>query len=87
MAAVICGGSGGAIEAQTTLTTINTKGDFKIHTNVILPKPCKAPVVIIREHFDGNIGGWLAPQGSERSLALTHRMRLSAHPMLELARL
>ena len=63
VASVICGGSGGAIQAQTDLVPITSKGNAKISATVTLPKPCKAPVVIIREFFDNKIGGWLATIG------------------------
>jgi hypothetical protein len=60
---LVCGGSGGAIAAQTALVTINTKGDAKIHETLTLPKPCIGPVVLVREFFNNQLGGWLAATG------------------------
>src|SRR5437867_2954892 len=61
VASVVCSGGGGAgVAAQTELVPLSKSGDAKIRATVTLPKGCIAPIVIIREFYDGKIGGWLA---------------------------
>jgi hypothetical protein len=38
-------------------------GDAKVHTKVNLLSGCIAPIVMLRERYQGNIGGWLAGTG------------------------
>lgn len=63
VAAVICGGSGGTIAAQTAGVPLSQAGDAKISASITLPARCVAPVIVVREIFDGAVGGWLAATG------------------------
>jgi hypothetical protein len=63
-AAVICNGpSGPAVAAQTDAMPLSKKGDAKIKAKVSLPNGCVGPVIVLRERYEGQIGGWLAATG------------------------
>jgi len=63
-AAVICSGpNGAAVAAQTDVVPLAKNGDAKINAKVSLPNGCIAPVVVLRERYEGKIGGWLAGTG------------------------
>jgi hypothetical protein len=63
-AAVICHGPGGAaVAAQTEPVPLSEKGDAKVEATVSLPGGCIGPIVILRERYEGKIGGWLAATG------------------------
>ena len=63
-AAVICNGpSGPAVAAQAEPTPLSKAGDAKIKVKLDLPNGCIAPVVVLRERYEGKIGGWLAGTG------------------------
>jgi hypothetical protein len=63
-AAVICQGPGGpAVAAQTDAMPLSKTGDVKIKTTVSLPNGCVGPIVVLRERYEGKIGGWLAGTG------------------------
>jgi hypothetical protein len=63
-AAVICSGPGGAaVAAQTDVVPLSQAGDAKVDAKVSLPNGCVAPVVVLRERYEGKIGGWLAGTG------------------------
>jgi hypothetical protein len=59
-AAVVCSGKGGSVAAQTDPATLSKNGDVRIDTTVSVPKTCADPIVLIRERYEGKIGGWLA---------------------------
>jgi hypothetical protein len=59
-AAVVCSGKTGSVAAQTEPVTLSQKGDVRIETTVSVPKSCADPIVLIRERYEGKIGGWLA---------------------------
>ena len=61
--AVICGGTNAAVAAQTEPVALSPKGDAQIESKLTLPQHCFAPVVIVRERYEGKIGGWLAATG------------------------
>lgn len=62
--AVICTGpSGAAVVAQTDPVPLSKAGDVHIRTKVGLPQNCVAPVIALRERYEGKIGGWLAATG------------------------
>ncbi len=64
VASLVCTGGGSArVAAQTDLVPLSKSGDAKIQATLTLPKTCIAPIVIIREFYDGKIGGWLAATG------------------------
>ncbi len=63
-AAVICQGPGGpAVAAQTEAMPLSKTGDVKIKATVSLPHGCVGPVIVLRERYEGKIGGWLAGTG------------------------
>ena len=60
-AAVICSGpSGAAVAAQTDAVPLSKKGNAKVATKVSLPNGCEKPVIVLRERYEGKIGGWFA---------------------------
>ena len=63
-AAVICNNSSGAtVAAQTEAMPLSKSGDARINAKVDLAAGCTAPVIVLRERYEGNIGGWLAGTG------------------------
>jgi hypothetical protein len=63
-AAVICHGPAGAmVAAQTQAMPLSQKGDAKVDARVSLPNGCVGPVIVLRERYEGKIGGWLAGTG------------------------
>jgi hypothetical protein len=58
--AVVCGGT---VAAQTEPVELNKTGDAHIATTVTLPKSCTSPTILVRERYEGKIGGWLAASG------------------------
>ncbi len=63
-AAVICQGPGGpAVAAQTEAMPLSKTGDVKIKATVSLPNGCVGPIIVLRERYEGKIGGWLAGTG------------------------
>jgi hypothetical protein len=61
---VICSGpSGAAVAAQTDAMPLNKKGDAKVEAKLSLPNGCVGPVIVLRERYEGKIGGWLAGTG------------------------
>jgi hypothetical protein len=58
--ALICGDKGGTVAAQTEPNALSQSGDAGIEAILSVPKPCVDPVVLIRERYEGKIGGWLA---------------------------
>lgn len=57
---VLCNGS---VAAQTEWVPISKAGDAKIHAKLSLPASCIAPTLLVREVWDGKVGGWLAGPG------------------------
>ena len=63
-AAVICNGpNGAAVAAQTDPVPLSKAGDAKVEAKVSLPNGCIGPVIVLRERYEGKIGGWLAATG------------------------
>jgi hypothetical protein len=63
-AAVLCNGPDGLkVAAQTEPVPLSKKGDAKIKVKVDLPNGCVGPIVVLRERYEGKIGGWLAATG------------------------
>jgi len=63
-AAVICQGpSGPAVAAQLDPVPLSKTGDAKVEGKVDLPNGCVGPVIVLRERYEGKIGGWLAGTG------------------------
>lgn len=62
--AVICNGpSGAAVAGQTDAMPLDKKGNAKVEAKLSLPNGCIGPVVVLRERYEGKIGGWLAGTG------------------------
>jgi hypothetical protein len=59
-AAVLCGGK---VVAQTDVVPLSKTGDAKVKAKVALPGDCANPVIVLRERYEGKIGGWLAATG------------------------
>jgi len=59
-AALICNGS---LVAQTDVAPLSATGDATIEAKLASPSNCFGPVVVLREQYEGNIGGWLAATG------------------------
>lgn len=63
-AAVLCNGPDGLkVAAQTEPVPLSKKGDAKIKAKIALPNGCVGPIVVLRERYEGKIGGWLAATG------------------------
>ncbi|HZP93764.1 MAG TPA: hypothetical protein VFB20_12895 [Burkholderiales bacterium] len=63
-AAVVCNGpNGAAVAAQADPVPLGKSGDARIDVKLSLPSACYGPVVVLRERYEGNIGGWLAATG------------------------
>jgi hypothetical protein len=63
-AAVICHGpSGATVAAQLDPVPLSKEGNAKAEGKVSLPKGCVGPVIVLRERYEGKIGGWLAGTG------------------------
>ena len=58
--AVLCGGK---VAAQTDPVALTKQGDAKITGTISVPQGCASPVVVVRERYEGKIGGWLASTG------------------------
>jgi hypothetical protein len=56
-AAVLCGGK---VVAQTDVAPLSKDGNSKINAKVTVPADCALPVIVLRERYEGKIGGWLA---------------------------
>ena len=48
------------VAAQTKPVALSQNGDVRIDTTVSIPETCADPIVLIRERYEGKIGGWLA---------------------------
>jgi hypothetical protein len=59
-AAVVCGGK---VAAQTDVVPLSKEGNAKIERKVSVPSDCANPVIVLRERYEGKIGGWLAATG------------------------
>jgi hypothetical protein len=63
-AAVVCHGPDGAkVAAQLEPVPLSKAGDAKVEGKVSLPSGCIGPVIVLRERYEGKIGGWLAATG------------------------
>ncbi len=62
--ALICHANGGAsVAAQTDPVPLSAKGDAKIDAKLDVPRQCFGPAILVRERYEGKIGGWLAATG------------------------
>jgi hypothetical protein len=61
---LVCGGSESTIAATGERGALrNPKGDAPLETTLSLPDKCTAPVLLLREVYEGKVGGWLASTG------------------------
>jgi hypothetical protein len=61
VASLVCSGGGGPkVVAETTRAPLSKSGEAKISAKVMVPKDCAAPVLLIREIWEGKVKGWLA---------------------------
>ena len=56
-AAVVCTGK---VVAQTDVVPLSKEGYASVKAKVSVPSDCKSPVIVLRERYQGKIGGWLA---------------------------
>ena len=61
VATVICGGKIAGAAERVPLS--NPKGEAKVEAKLAIPAKCDKPVVVLREIWEGKIGGWLAGAG------------------------
>ncbi len=61
VATVICGGKLAAMAERVPLS--NPKGDANAEAKLAIPAQCDKPVVLLREVWEGKVGGWLAGAG------------------------
>ena len=58
--AVLCGGK---LAAQADSVPLSKQGDATFAGKLSVPTDCASPVVLVREKYEGKIGGWLAASG------------------------
>jgi hypothetical protein len=58
--AVLCGGK---LAAQADSVPLSKQGDATFAGKLSVPTDCASPVVLVRERYEGKIGGWLAASG------------------------
>ena len=58
--AVLCGGK---LAAQADSVPLSKGGDATFAGRLSVPTDCASPVVLVRERYEGRIGGWLAASG------------------------
>ncbi len=61
VATLICGGAVAAMADRVPLG--NPKGEAKIETKLAMPAKCDKPMILLREVYEGKVGGWLAGAG------------------------
>ena len=59
-AAVLCADK---VVAQTSVVPLSKAGNAKVKAKVAVPSDCATPVIVLRERYEGKIGGWLAATG------------------------
>ena len=61
VATVICGGKIAGAAERVPLS--NPKGEAKVEAKLAIPANCEKPVILLREIWEGKMGGWLAGAG------------------------
>jgi hypothetical protein len=62
--AVVCGtGADAKVAAQAEPVALSKTGDATISAKLAMPGACASPRVLVRERYEGKIGGWLAASG------------------------
>lgn len=57
---VLCNGD---VAAATEWVPLSKNGDAKYRGKIALPASCIAPTLVLREVYEGKVGGWLAAAG------------------------
>lgn len=57
---VLCGGT---VAGQSEWAPLSKSGDATIKAKLNLPATCIAPTLLVREVWEGKVGGWLAGPG------------------------
>jgi hypothetical protein len=60
---LVCGGSKASVVAESDRFPLSKDGRADIETKLRLPAQCIAPIVLVREVWEGKVGGWLAATG------------------------
>lgn len=60
---LVCGGSKASVVAESDRFPLSKDGRADIETKLRLPTQCIAPIVLVREVWEGKVGGWLAATG------------------------
>jgi hypothetical protein len=61
---LVCGGTGKAmVVAESERFPLSKDGMASVETKLKMPAACVAPVILVREIWDGKVGGWLAATG------------------------
>ena len=55
--AVLCGGK---VVAQSDPVPLSKQGNASFKGTLRVPRDCASPAVVVRERYEGKIGGWLA---------------------------
>jgi hypothetical protein len=55
--AVVCGGK---VAAQSEPVLLSKEGNAVVNAKLAVPQTCASPMVLVRERYEGKIGGWLA---------------------------
>ena len=58
--AILCSGK---VAVQTEWAPLSNHGKAQIDVKVNLPSACIAPTLVVREVWEGKVGGWLAAAG------------------------
>ncbi len=56
-AALVCGGK---VAAQTPVVPLSKTGDATVNAKITVPAECANPIIVLRERYEGKVGGWLA---------------------------
>ena len=84
-ASLVCGGSGGTVQAETASVPLSMKGDADLHGQITVPSLCFAPVVLVNTAAtNGNPipqpGAWIAATGG-MDTSSSQGMNTSSHGM------
>jgi hypothetical protein len=55
--ALVCDGK---VAAQSDPVPLSKEGNATVNAKLSVPSDCKTPMVLVRERYEGKIGGWLA---------------------------
>jgi hypothetical protein len=68
VASLVCSrGGASSVAAESGRAPLSKSGQANINATLALPRNCIAPILLIREIWEGKIGGWLAATGFESS--------------------